>query len=133
MRSFSAAIVIGPFMLLGALPSAADQSRSFDSQIQVAASSDSTADRDTYIQSARDKTQEWQRTLHDFSEKAKANGQEAGAAVENGLTAAWVKTEAEARRLQSSSKEGWESAKISYEKASRELADAWDKYQHQYK
>jgi hypothetical protein len=71
--------------------------------------------------------QEWQRKLHDFSEKAKANGQKAGKAAENGLTAAWAKTEAEARRLQSASADGWESAKSSYEKASHELADAWDK------
>jgi hypothetical protein len=127
MRGFTAAIVIGPLMLSGALASAAGQSSSFNTQNQLVASSDSTADRDTYTQRARGEMQEWQRKLHDFSEMAKANGQKAGKAAENGLTAAWAKTEAEARRLQSASADGWESAKSSYEKASHELADAWDK------
>ena len=56
---------------------------------------------------------EWQQKLHDFSEKAKAKGQQEGNAAENELKAAWTKVEAEQHKLQSASAEGWESAKIS--------------------
>jgi len=35
--------------------------------------------------------QEWQRKLHDFSEKAEAKGKEAANAAENDLNKAWTK------------------------------------------
>ena len=127
MRIFFALIVIGPLMLLGALPAAAGQSISSNSPIQLAAAGDSTADRDTYTQKARVSVDEWQQKLHDFGEKAKAKGQEEGNAAENELKAAWTKADAEQHKLQSASAEGWESAKISFEKASHDLKEAWDK------
>lgn len=127
MRIFFALIVIGPLMLLGALPAAAGQSISSNSPIQLAAAGDSTADRDTYTQKARVSVDEWQQKLHDFSEKAKVKGQQEGNAAENALKAAWTKVEAEQHKLQSASAEGWESAKISFEKASHDLKQAWDK------
>ena len=71
--------------------------------------------------------QEWQRKLHDFSEKAAAKGKEAGNAAENDLNKAWTKADAASRKLQTVGAEGWESAKTSFEKASHELADAWHK------
>jgi hypothetical protein len=114
-------------MLLGALPAAAGQSISSNSPIQLAAAGDSTADRDTYTQKARVSVDEWQQKLHDFSEKAKVKGQQEGNAAENELKAAWTKVEAEQHKLQSASAEGWESAKISFEKASHDLKQAWDK------
>ena len=127
MRIFFALIVIGPLMLLGALPAAAGQSISSNSPIQLAAAGDSTADRDTYTQKARVSVDEWQQKLHDFSEKAKVKGQQEGNAAENELKAAWTKVEAEQHKLQSASAEGWESAKVSFEKASHDLKEAWDK------
>jgi hypothetical protein len=95
MRIFFASIVIGLLMLFGALPAAAGQSISSSTPIQLAAGGDSTADRDTYTQKARDAMHEWQQKLHDFSKKAKAKGQEEGKAAENELNAAWTKAEAE--------------------------------------
>ena len=127
MRLLTASIVIGPLMLIGALPAAAGQLNSSDTHIQLAADSHSTADRDTYTQRTRDDMRQWQQKLHDFSENAKAKGQQTGNAADNDLNAAWTKTQAEADKLQAASAEGWASAKASYEKASRELADAWDK------
>lgn len=67
MRSLAASIVIGPLMLTGALPVAAGHSIFSNAPIQLAASSDPTADRDTYAQKARDEMQEWRRKLQDFS------------------------------------------------------------------
>jgi hypothetical protein len=123
MRIIFASIVIAPLMLIGALPAA--QSISSDARIRLAAGG-STSDRDTYNQSARDATQEWQIKLHDLSEKAKAKGQEEANAAENELKAAWTKADAE-HKLQSASAEGWESARISFEKASYDLKEVWDK------
>ena len=127
MRIILVSIVIGPLMLFGALPAVAGQSISSDTRIQLAAGGDSTADRDTYTQKARDAMDEWQQKLHDFSEKAKAKGQEEGNAAENELKAAWTKAEAEQHKLETASAEGWESAKISFEKASHDLKEVWDK------
>jgi len=78
MRMLFASIVIGPLMLLGALPAAAGQSISSNTPMQLAAAGDSTADRDTYTQKARVSVDEWQQKLHDFSEKTKAKGQQEG-------------------------------------------------------
>ena len=127
MRIILVSIVIGPLMLFGALPAVAGQSISSDTRIQLAAGGNSTADRDTYTQKARDAMHEWQQKLHDFSEKAKAKGQEEGNAAENELKAAWTKAEAEQHKLETASAEGWESAKISFEKASHDLKEVWDK------
>ena len=94
-------------MLFGALPAAAGQSISSDTPIQLAAAGDSTADRDTYTQKARDAMHEWQQKLHDFSAKAKAKGRKEGKVAENELNAAWTKAEAEQHKLETASAEGW--------------------------
>ena len=130
MRILSAAMVIGPLVLIGALHATAGQSTlalGSGAPIQLAAGGDSTADRDTYTQKARDEMQEWQRKLHDLSEKVVAKGKEAGNATENDLHEAWTKAEAASRQLQTVGAEGWESARTSFEKASHELAEAWHK------
>jgi hypothetical protein len=130
MRILTASIVIGPLVLLGALPAAAGQSTlalGSGTPIRLAAGGDSTANRDTYTQKARAEMQEWQRKLHDFGEKAAAKGKEAGNAAENDLNEAWTKAEAASRQLQTVGAEGWESARTSFEKASHELAEAWHK------
>jgi hypothetical protein len=129
MRMLTASIVIGPLVLIGALPAAGQSTLALGSgaPVQLAAGGDSTADRDTYTQKARDEMQEWQRKLHDFSEKAEAKGKEAGNAAENDLNKAWAQAEAASRKLQTVGAESWESAKTSFEEASRELADAWHK------
>jgi len=127
MKILFAPIVIGPLMLFGALPVGAVSLTSSDTPIQLAVGGDSTADRDTYIQNARAAMQEWRQKLHDFGEKAKAKGQEESNAVGNALNAAWTKADAEQHKLQTASAEGWENAKISFERASHDLKEAWDK------
>jgi hypothetical protein len=82
-----ASIVVAPLMLFGAMHTA--QSISSGARIQLAAGGDSTFHGYTYIQKARGAMHEWQKKLHDFSEKAKAKGQEEGIAAENELNAAW--------------------------------------------
>ena len=133
MRMLTVSIVIGPLMLIGALPAAGQSTLVLGSgaPVQLAAGADSAADRDTYTQQARDEMREWQRKLHDFSEKAETKGKEAGNAAENDLKKAWTQAEAASRKLQTVGAESWESAKTSFEKASRELADAWHKIRPQ--
>jgi hypothetical protein len=127
VRILTASIVIGPLLLIGASPAAVAQSVSSHPPVQMATGSAPTADRDTYTQKARDEVREWQRKLDDFSEQAKARGQKEGSAAEVELNAAWTKTEAEGQKLQTATAEEWASAKVSFEQASHELADAWDK------
>jgi hypothetical protein len=127
MKTIFASIVIGSLMPFGALPAAAVQPISSNTPIQLAVGGDSTADRATYSQKARDAMQDWRQKLHNFGEKAKAKGQEEGNAAGNELNAAWTKADAEERTLEAASAEGWESAKISFEKASHDLKELWDK------
>ena len=127
MRHFIGSLVVGSFVLMGVPPIAAGQSVASGAPIGLAADSDSTADRDSYTRKARDEMQEWRQKLHDFGEKAEAKGRASSVAAKHDLNEAWTKTEAEADKLQSASAADWESAKISYEKTSRDLADAWDK------
>jgi hypothetical protein len=131
MRMHTASIVIGSLVLIGALPAAAGGqstiSPSASAPVRLAANGDATVDRDTYMQRARDEMQEWRRKLHDFSAKANANGKEAGNTAETDLNKAWTRTEAASRKLQTVGAEGWDHAKASFEQASHELADAWDR------
>jgi hypothetical protein len=129
MRSLATAIIIGSLTLIGALPATAQSAPALgsDAPVRPAATGDMTADRDTYTRKAQDDMQDWQRKLHDFGEKAAANGHAVADAAENDLNAAWIAADADARKLQIATAAGWEDAKISFEKASRDLADAWDK------
>jgi hypothetical protein len=130
MRILAALIVTGPLMLLAALP-AAGQSKSTDTPAQVTVDGNSTAEKDTYTQKVRDELRDWQQKLDAFGEKAKANGQRVDDAAEHDLREAWIKTQAEGAKLQTAAAEGWADAKASFEKADRELADAWDKVRPQ--
>ena len=130
MKILSAAIVFAPLMLAGVLPASAGQPVSLlpsNAPIRLVADTASTADRDTYMQRAKGELEEWQRKMHDFSEQAKTTGQTASNSTGNELNEAWNKTEAASHRLQAASADGWESAKISFENASHNLADAWHK------
>jgi hypothetical protein len=134
MRMLTVSMVIGPLVLIGALPAAAGQSTfalGSGAPVLLAAGNDTPADRDKYTQQARAEMQEWKRKLHDFSQKAEAKGKEAGNAAENDLNKAWTKAEAASSKLQTAGAESWEGAKTSFEQASRELADAWHKIRPQ--
>jgi len=130
MKLLTASIVLGPLMLFGALPAAADHStldRRAGVAAQLAVAGDPAGDRDGYTQKARDDMQEWQRKLHDFGDQAEAKGKAAGNAANDDLNQAWTKAKAASDKLQTMSAEGWDSAKASFEKASHELADSWHK------
>ena len=127
MRSYIAAIVIGPLMLSGALTAANGQPVSSNTQTQSAPAGNTATDRDTYTRNAQEKIHDWQTKVDDFTTKAAAKGQQAATATEKGLQTAWTKTQAAGQKLQTVSAQGWDAAKSSFEKASRDLSDAWDK------
>jgi hypothetical protein len=123
-------MIVGHFTLGGLSPATAGQPPTVHDSaapVRMAANGNATSDRETYTQKAREEMQEWQRKLHEYGETAEAKGSEAGNAAENGLRTAWTKAEAASRQLQTARADGWESAKISYDRASRDLADAWHK------
>lgn len=130
MRIVTTLISLGVLALISTLPAAGESNlllRSAPSPFQLAASGDSTTSRDTFTQKVRNEMLEWRRNLHEFSEKAEAKGKDAYNAAVNDLDEAWTKAEAASRKLQTVGDEGWESAKIDYEKASYELAEVWHK------
>jgi hypothetical protein len=125
MRNILAPILVGSQMLIVMPQIATGQPVPSAAPIQVAGDADTTPDRETYTQKARGDLQEWQKKLHDFSERTEAKGQKDAALARHDLDEAWTKAEAESRKLQTASSAEWENARISYEKASRELADRW--------
>jgi len=128
MRIVTASILIGSLTLLGTLPVAAGQSAFAPSPhtfLRLAAADASTGDRDTYTRKAHDDVREWQKKLQDFGKKTEAAGKETGKAAESDLNLAWTKTEAASRRLETAGADGWDSAKMAFEKASNDLADTW--------
>jgi hypothetical protein len=130
VKLLTAAIVIGPLALLGALPAAADPStrdHRARATAQLAVAGDPAGDRDSYSQKARDDMQEWQRKLHDFGDKTEAKGKQVGNAANDDLNQAWSKAKEASDKLQTMGADGWDSAKASFERASHELADSWHK------
>jgi hypothetical protein len=130
MKLVIAAAVIGPLMLFGALPAAADPS-SLDlragTAVRLAATGDPAIDHDSYTQKARDDMQDWQRKLREVGDRAEAKGKAAGTAADDGLNQAWTKAKTASDRLQTIGSEGWDSAKTSFEQASHDLAESWHK------
>jgi hypothetical protein len=130
MRMLATATVIGPLLLIGALPAAAGQSTLTPitgATIQLADAGGKTADQDTYTHEAKVEMRAWRRKLRDFGVTTKADGTEVRDATDKDLKVAWSKAKIASRNLQAASAEGWESAKVTYDQASRDLADAWHK------
>jgi hypothetical protein len=95
----------------------------------VAAATDWKAERDSYVQKARDEVQEWQRTQHDFREKTRTS--EANITTRKHFNTAWTEVEDASRKLETAGAEDWESAKVSFHNASRKLAAVWEKIKSQ--
>ena len=130
MRVLATSIVMGSLVLIGAMPEAAGQSISSNTTIRLADGSRPPDERSAYIQKMETDMQAWQQKLHDFGDRVAVEEQKAGTAAETELNAAWTETEVDAHRLQTAGTAGWDSAKVSYENASRGLAAAWARTGH---
>jgi hypothetical protein len=132
MRILPTSTVVGSFLvigLIGTLPAAGQsiQPPQPAASSRMAAVADWKTERDAYVQKARDEVQEWQRKLHDFSEKTRTKTSETSIMAQNDFNAAWKETEDAFHKLETVRAEDWESAKTSYNRASLKLAAIWDK------
>jgi hypothetical protein len=83
--------------------------------------------RDTFMMKSEAELDEWQIKLLRFCDEAKVQARAGTAETKADLLAALDKAEAGAFRLQTVGAENWDDATISYERATSELAVAWDK------
>jgi hypothetical protein len=132
MRILPTSTVVGSFLLIGlisVLPAAGQsiQPPQSAASSRMAAVADSKTERDTYVQKARDEVQAWQQKLHDVRENAKTRNSEASIAAQSDFNTAWTETEDAFHKLETVGAEDWESAKISFQKASQKLAAIWGK------
>ena len=93
----------------------------------VPPSATAPSDHAVYLQRVQAAMDGWRLKLHGMADQTEATGQETATAARSDLRAAWSRTEADARSLQTASAAGWDDAKSSFEHASEELQHAWDK------
>jgi uncharacterized membrane protein YhiD involved in acid resistance len=130
MRILPGATVTGTLLLVamvGALPAAGQSIQPTPSASSVKMASVSTADRDNYVQKAREEMQQWQLKLQDLGEKARTKATEANIAAQKDFNQAWTEADAASQKLETASSADWESAKSSFKRASQKLATVWQK------
>ena len=128
MKMLIAPLAAGAFLVSGVLPAFAAQPAAAPAagdRIQVADTADFAAKKDEYVKKSKDDMQLWQQRVHDFGEKAKADGQKAGDAARVQLDKAWRDTKAASAKLQEAGEDGWVGAKGAYERASAKLRSVW--------
>jgi Spy/CpxP family protein refolding chaperone len=138
MRMLSTAAIFGPLLLLGVINSLPAAGQSIDptqptASFRVAAVGDWKAERDIYVQKARDEVQAWQQRLHDLRQKARIKNSEANLTARKNFDTAWTEAEDASRGLETVGAEDWESAKVSFHNASQKLAVVWEKIKSQAK
>jgi hypothetical protein len=129
MRTLSVLAAGGALLLITALPAAAqtDSPQATGAPIQLAAHWAFGVKKDEYVQRSRDEMREWQTKLADAGETVGTRGSEASAAGMSGLRKAWARAEGESRKLELAGADGWDRAMSSFEKASKNLKDAWQR------
>jgi hypothetical protein len=132
MRMLPNAAVFSPLLLIGligALPAAGQSIKptQITASFRVAAIADWKAERDLYVQKARDEVQAWQQKLHDLRQKARIKNSQENITARKNFDTAWTEAEDASRKLETVGAEDWESAKLSFHKASQKLAAVWDK------
>ena len=131
MRILPGLAVLGPLLLIGTLPAAAQsvQPTQPTASFGGAAAADWKAERNTYVQKARDEMQEWQRKLHDLREERRNS--EANIKTRKHFNTAWTEVEEASRKLETAGAENWQSAKVSFHQASQRLAAVWEQIKNQ--
>lgn len=129
MKRLVIAPIIGTLTLAVASPAVAQAKPAFDQgvSIQLVMTRDPAADRESYVQQARNETAVWRQKLDDLGTKMKSNSSAAEAQAAQDLDNAWSKTKAASSRLETAGAEDWSSAKASFKRASHNLAMAWQK------
>jgi hypothetical protein len=129
MRTLSVLAAGGALLLITVLPAAAQpvSPQATGAPVPLTAHWAFTVKKDGYVQRSRDEMREWQSKLTDAGETVSARESEASAAGMNGLRKAWARAEGESRKLELASADGWDRAMSSFEKASKNLKDAWQR------
>jgi hypothetical protein len=127
MKILATAIVMGPLILIGALPAASQSGLGSGSgaSVRLVVAHDSTADRETYTQKARDEMQLWQQKLHEFDAKVQAKATTAQTKAAKDLDNAWTEAKSASDRLDTAGERDWSRAKASFQTASHKLDLAW--------
>jgi hypothetical protein len=127
MNVFSALATGSALLLIAALPAAGQPLplQATGAPVQLAAQWALGVKKEEYARKSRDDMREWQAKLEGAREADRDQGRSAAAAGLSGLHRAWAKAEAESLRLETANGEGWNSARSAFEKASKNLADAW--------
>jgi hypothetical protein len=127
MRIISAFIVAASVLLIGALPAASQSVQPTPPTASpIGTEANWKAQRDAYVQTARDEVKEWQRQLQDLREKRRAKNLEADITTKNDFRTAWIETKDAFHKLETAGANDWERAKTSYNKASLKLAAIWE-------
>jgi hypothetical protein len=130
MRILPTSTVAGSLLLVamfGTLPAAGQSVQPTPSASSVQVASVSTADRETYVQQAREEMRQWQLKLQDFSEKARTKATEESTAAQSEFNKAWAEADVASQKLETAGAADWESAKSSFKNASQKLAAVWQK------
>jgi hypothetical protein len=130
MRSLPASTVAGCLLLVapvGTLSAAGQSIQPAKSASSVQVASVSTADRDSYVQQAREEMQQWKLKLQEFSDKTQTKAAEANIATQKDFNEAWAEADVASQKLKTVGAADWESAKSSFKKASQKLAAVWQK------
>jgi hypothetical protein len=132
MRLLFNAAILTPLLLVGAIDTLPAAGQSIHpaqptASFRVAAVADWKAERDIYVQKAREEVQAWQQKLHDLRLKARVKNSEANLTAGRNFDTAWTEAEDASRKLETVGAQDWESAKLSFHKASQKLALMWEK------
>ena len=123
------ASLLGSLALAGTLPAVAAERSALapgpTPSLQWVADEPSGDDRNSYIHQAQDDVKTWQQKLADWSKKAESEGKPIAEAAKHDLDQALHDAEVASDKLEASGGDTWKDAKVAFEKASHDLADAW--------
>jgi hypothetical protein len=91
------------------------------------ADTDCSTTKDRYIEKTQSTLDEWRRKLNATADDAGAHARATGNAADADLNAAWQKTQAAAKQVATASASQWDKAKSSFERASQDLTDRWNR------
>src|ERR1700688_2348227 len=117
-------------MAIAGLPSVTDHPTPLltgEPVLVLVGTDDAAAGRDTYIRKARTEMAEWREKIRAAGDRAQVEGSAASANTKAHLDQAWTTTERGWRRLQAESAEGWDKAKLAYERSTADLRVQWQR------
>jgi hypothetical protein len=83
--------------------------------------------KDKYVSQAREQMDEWRHKLDELSDKANTQAHTTTESARGDIDAAWRRAQAEEKHLEGASEDGWAHVRSSFEKASQDLKDTWNR------